>query len=121
MVAWLARTYAVRGPFLVLCLPSELDFWVAALTEWTDLKVVVYSGTAQSRQLVIEQEFAVADEHGRAQADLVGSEVLLLPYDYLLLGASPFQGVYWRYVVADDGLKLKNLKGRVRMQMAGLS
>jgi chromodomain-helicase-DNA-binding protein 7 len=115
MLSFLAHQYQIHGPFLVLTMPEGLDFWRDAFDEWSEFKAVSYTGTAQSRGLVLDREFQALDEHARP--DCIAADVLILPYDQFLQSNQPFAGICWRYVIADDGLKMKDPKGRVRLAM----
>ena len=113
MLSWLSKTYNVHGPFLVLA--SNLDRWQQAFDDWSDLNAVVFAGSGKSRQLIFENECEVRDEHGRTESEFVPFDVLITTYDvFLTCYQQNFERIEWRYVIADDGSKMCNFRGRVR-------
>ena len=47
----------VRGPFLVVAPLSTLTHWQREITDWTELQVLLYHGSRESRALMLRHEF----------------------------------------------------------------
>ena len=71
MLNYLWTCESIRGPFLVVAPLSTLAHWQRELEEWTELRVLLYHGSRNSRELMLQHEFYLeAEEAGRA-ADAV--------------------------------------------------
>ena len=55
--------------------------------------------------------------YNRSIQDIVKSDVVLISYDFLLMKLPIFSEIQWRYVIADDGYKMKNASGKVPQVM----
>ena len=51
------RHESIRGPFLVLAPLSTLAHWQRTIEEWTALRVLLYHGNRESRELMLQHEF----------------------------------------------------------------
>jgi hypothetical protein len=93
MLGWLVRAYGVRSFYLALSLLSEIDFWLRAIAEWTNLNRIVYSGYVSSRQFVIGYEFTFRDGYEMVLTITVGlffavGRISRFP-NLILIGAGP--------------------------------
>ena len=108
------------GPFLVVAPMSTLQHWKYEFERWSDLNVVVYHGSVESRTLIQETEFSVVDEHGRVQKNRVQFDVLVTNYETLLLDISLFTNICWRYLVIDEAHRIKNYRSKIYQAMEQL-
>ncbi len=62
----LKESFGIRGPFLIIVPLSTVTQWQRALTTWTDINTILYTGTAADRAIIREYEFAFeCDRPGR--------------------------------------------------------
>ena len=53
--------YGIRGPFLIIVPLSTIANWQREFEAWTDLNVVVYHGSNQSRSMIQQYEMYYQD------------------------------------------------------------
>ena len=121
MLVFLSKQYSINGPFLILVSPNQIPIWKQTIEEWSDFNTVVFSGTASSRQLTVENEMDVKDSNGRALQDYIKADIVLTSYDLFLNFSQQFFEIEWRYLIADDGFKMRNSKGKIRNLIKQLS
>lgn len=120
-------------PFLVICPLSVLDSWAREAAKWTpNFKVITFHGPKTERDRLKQEIMGFIDKYGsktakwKARAKSRKNEVIDLtedvrPVDLVITTYEVFvseQGWFkrafaWRYVVADEGHKLKNAKSNV--------
>ena len=106
----------VRGPFLIVAPLSTLPHWEREVSTWTDLDVVVYHGSRQSRKLLEQSEFYYRDEHGQeiVSKDLIKLQVLVTSPEMLLVKEqTALAHMPWRCLVVDEAHRLKNTDSRL--------
>jgi chromodomain-helicase-DNA-binding protein 7 len=121
MLNWLAKEHGVYGPFLVVAPLSTLPQWKMEFERWTELNCVVFHGNPESRERIIVTEFQVTDERGRQRNNRVQFDVVITNYDIFRSEFTILSRIEWRYLVADEGHKLKNYQGKIYQLMQQLS
>jgi chromodomain-helicase-DNA-binding protein 7 len=116
----LNRFSGLRGPFLVLAPVWALDHWRLEFETWSDFNVVIFHGTEKSRRLIIEKEMTVSDDRGRIQLHLFRPDVVITSYDMVTRSRSLFDGIDWRYLVADEGHMLTTSSSKRYETVMGL-
>lgn len=116
----LAVEFGVRGPFLVVAPMSTLPHWQSEFERWSELNAVIYHGCEQSRCIIMDKELDVW-ENGKIVENRVRADVVITTYETLSNSAAYFEKVQWRYLVADEGHKLKNYKGKRYLAMQRLT
>ena len=108
----ISKNHDIRGPFLIVAPLSTLNHWKNEFEKWSDFNVVVFHGSAKSRELIEETEMNVKDEMGRVLPSRFGCDVVITTYETICKAINLMYNVDWRYLVADEGHKLKNYKGK---------
>jgi len=123
-VNFVFERYEVRGPFLIVAPLSTLGHWSREFRAWSDLNVVVYHGSAASRDRIVEEEFDwrwTDDSHNRARthgelkklnANNFKFHVLLttpqiVNQDQRLLNGDKIK---WNAIIVDEAHSLKSHK-----------
>lgn len=114
MLNFLSTQFQINGPFLVLASDNQVVSWKEHFDNWSNLNVVVLAGNTSSRQITIDNEIDVHDDHGRLIQDYIRCDVVLTAYKTFLSNSQNLMEIEWRYVIADDGSKMKNSRGRIR-------
>jgi SNF2 family DNA or RNA helicase len=108
----IALRYAVTDPFLVLSPLSTLPHWHAEFENWTSLNVVVYHGSPAARHIIYEYEFPAVGDDGKKLPRRVGFNVVVTNYETFVTDFVKFENIEWRYLVLDEGHRLKNHTGK---------
>lgn len=117
----LATREKITGPFLIVAPLSTLPHWKEEFERWTDLNCVVFHGDAASRKMIIDYEITSYDEKGNVLPTQVAFDVLITNYDIFRTEYKLLQSIEWRYLVADEGHKLKNYKSKIYGLMQNLT
>ncbi|XP_064639881.1 chromodomain-helicase-DNA-binding protein 7-like isoform X2 [Lineus longissimus] len=102
--------YGIRGPFLVIAPLSTIGNWQREFETWTDLNVITYHGTAQSRSMLQEYELYYKDEDGTRIPDLYKFHALITTYEVIISDVELLSSIEWRATVIDEAHRLKNQK-----------
>ncbi|OHT14974.1 SNF2 family N-terminal domain containing protein [Tritrichomonas foetus] len=108
----LCLTQNIRGPYLIVAPLSTLPHWKNEFDRWSDFNTVIYHGSTTSREIIESTEFNVRDETGRIVPSKFGCDVVITTYETISKSFNLFSNIEWRYLVADEGHKLKNYKGK---------
>ncbi|TPX62874.1 hypothetical protein PhCBS80983_g00145 [Powellomyces hirtus] len=104
------RQDGAGGPFLVICPLSVLSSWMTEAKRWVpDLTVMCFHGTVAGRD-------RLKHEYTRIRAD-----ILVTSYEQYVSENHWFKNITWKYVVLDEGHKIKNEKTNVSTTLRGLS
>lgn len=113
--------HGITGPFLVLAPLSTLPHWQSEFERWSHMNSVIYHGSPTSRAIIQQYEIFVYDQEHRRIPDRVGFDVLISNYETMLSDPDLFEGIQWRYLVLDEGHRLKNHAGKCYQQIRKLS
>jgi chromodomain-helicase-DNA-binding protein 7 len=105
--------YGVRGPWLILVPLSTIGNWIREFETWTDFNVIVYHGSAVSRQMIQDYEFYFKESEANApymtnKKNIVKFNALITTYEVLLSDVTLFCQFKWRNVIIDEAHRLKN-------------
>lgn len=100
--------YGMRGPFLVIAPLSTIPNWQREFEAWTDLNVIVYHGSATSKQMIAEYEFYYKTESGKPIKDLHKFNVLITTFEIIVTDYNDLNKFNWRVCVIDEAHRLKN-------------
>jgi SWI/SNF-related matrix-associated actin-dependent regulator of chromatin subfamily A member 5 len=120
-------------PFLVICPLSVLSSWATEAAKWTpEFKVIRFHGPKAERERLKQETMGFIDRYGakttnsRAKTNKKQAEVIdlteeaqpvdlvITTYETFVTEQSWFKRAFaWRYVVTDEGHKLKNNKSNV--------
>ncbi|MEW5309106.1 MAG: hypothetical protein WDW38_001015 [Sanguina aurantia] len=101
---------SLPGPFLIVAPLTTLGHWQRELRTWTNMNVVLFSGDAEDRKVIIDHElFFPKNVKPRCKFD-----VLLVSYERLVMDKAMFWGIDFVAAVFDEAHKLKGFKSSVR-------
>ncbi|XP_002756499.2 lymphoid-specific helicase isoform X1 [Callithrix jacchus] len=97
----------VPGPFLVCGPLSTLPNWMAEFKRFTpDIPTMLYHGTQEERQKLVR------NIHKR-QGTLQIHPVVITSFEIAMRDRSALQHCYWKYLIVDEGHRIKNMKCRL--------
>lgn len=112
-----------RRPFLVVCPLSVVSSWVSECKRWTPhLRCLRFHGPATERNRLKKiaesgELLGLTDEEGEGR----GYDVVVTSYEIFEREKSWFRRAFvWRYVVLDEGHKIKNEKTAISQSLQGL-
>jgi chromodomain-helicase-DNA-binding protein 7 len=95
------------GPFLIVAPLSTLAHWRAELERTTTLNVLVFHGNAKSKAIIRDFELHPLS-NGDPVTDVLKVNVVCTNYETMLTDFAVLGPVAWRYVIFDEGHRLKN-------------
>ena len=111
-IAFLSHLFHERhctGPFLVVVPLSTITAWQREFTKWaSDINVVVYVGTKQSREIIRSYEWFATPSKGRAHKSRYRFHVVLTTFDFLMRDKAWLGGVQWAHMMIDEAHRLKD-------------
>ncbi|PRW20842.1 ATP-dependent DNA helicase DDM1 isoform X1 [Chlorella sorokiniana] len=104
----------INGPYLVLGPLSTLTNWVSEFERWApDFPVVLYHGTKQERQAIRSKRMPV----GKVDCSF---PVVVTSYEILLSDIKFMAKYHWKYIVVDEGHRLKNMNCKLIRELKTL-
>ncbi|GAX11583.1 chromodomain-helicase-DNA-binding protein 6 [Fistulifera solaris] len=118
----------VRAPFLIVAPLSLVGQWQSELMSWApDLNVLLYHGSADAREFLVEQEFYFTDQFiPRPDAIKLKKQhvtkfhVLITTYEVILKDVQVISKIKWKALIVDEAHRLKNSKSRLFEQLANV-
>eukprot|EP01116_Phalansterium_solitarium_P017355 TRINITY_DN4255_c0_g1_i1.p1 TRINITY_DN4255_c0_g1~~TRINITY_DN4255_c0_g1_i1.p1 ORF type:complete len:1042 (-),score=333.17 TRINITY_DN4255_c0_g1_i1:233-3358(-) len=103
LLTYLKNERNIGGPHLVVAPLSVCSNWVKEAAHWeTGLKVVLFYGNKLQREALKANEM----KHGRF-------DICVTNYESLKSETSTFQKFVWRYLILDEGHRIKNAKADI--------
>ena len=102
LLSYLAEYKGNKGPHLVVVPLSTLPNWQSEFERWLpSFNVVAFRGTKDQRR--------------EALRNMRGDEVnvVLTTYDFILREKGPLTRKNWKYIIVDEGHRMKNAKSRL--------
>ncbi|XP_041482494.1 lymphoid-specific helicase-like isoform X1 [Lytechinus variegatus] len=97
----------VPGPFLVCAPLSTLPNWVSEFQRFTPkIPVLLYHGTKDERTKKRKQIRKKIGEHQ-------SHPIVITSYEIVMNDRTHLQGLQWKYVIVDEGHRIKNLNCRL--------
>ena len=97
LLCYLVETKKNRGPFLIIVPLATLSNWVIEFEKWApDLIPIVYRGNPHQRKAL------------HATIRELKFNVLVTTYEYILKDRSVLGRVPWKYMIVDEGHRMKN-------------
>ncbi|KAG1680184.1 hypothetical protein FOA52_000297 [Chlamydomonas sp. UWO 241] len=118
------RIDGVRGPFLLVAPLTTLGHWQREIQTWTDINCVLYTGTAEDREVIQDTELFFGEGRPRGKMFLPGDvqvEALLVSYEMLLKDIGFFRKFVFAAGVFDEAHKLKGINSSTRAAVQELS
>eukprot|EP00908_Phaeocystis_cordata_P020806 Transcript_32471.p1 GENE.Transcript_32471~~Transcript_32471.p1 ORF type:complete len:713 (+),score=429.90 Transcript_32471:67-2205(+) len=106
------KEHDVSGPFMVVGPLSTLHNWKNEFAKWTpDIPAIIYHGPQKERQEMRGQFLrSKPGKNGGAKNDL---PVLIISYEIVIRDAKELRKCGWKFVIIDEGHRLKNLNCRL--------
>ncbi|KAI9101877.1 SNF2 family N-terminal domain-containing protein [Phlyctochytrium arcticum] len=106
----LASTHNIRGPHLVVAPLSVLSSWVAETARWTpEFRTMLFHGGVDERNRLKRTSLEDA------------ADIYVTSYEMFVAEAGWFRTFRWRYVVLDEGHRIKNEDTLAAKALRGLS
>uniref|UniRef100_A0A452F9U6 Proliferation-associated SNF2-like protein n=1 Tax=Capra hircus TaxID=9925 RepID=A0A452F9U6_CAPHI len=97
----------VPGPFLVCGPLSTLPNWMAEFKRFTpEIPTMLYHGTQQERRILVKH---IHERKGTLQIH----PVVITSFEIAMRDRSTLQNCYWKYLIVDEGHRIKNMKCRL--------
>lgn len=112
------KEQAVRGPFLVVAPLSTVYNWKNEFDRWApSIPCLVYHGPRDIRRQICRKELKNIDQNS------IEFPVIITSYEIILQDHSEFKRLklYWKYIVVDEGHRLKNMNCRLVKELKKLS
>jgi DNA helicase INO80 len=104
LMAWLAETHNIWGPFLVVAPASTLHNWQQEVTKFApNLKTLPYWGNAKDRKVL--RKFWSGKRLYSKDAPF---HVLITNYQIVVADQSYFSRVKWQYMILDEAHAIKS-------------
>ena len=109
------REREVAGPFLVVGPLSTLQNWQNEFRRWApSIDAIIYHGSKEERA-------ALRGEHWRSKKDAGSSyPVMITSYEIVIRDISQLRNLGWKFVIIDEGHRLKNLNCRLIKELKTL-
>lgn len=116
----------VQGPFLIVAPLSLVNQWQSELRSWApDMNVVLYHGSADARDFLVQQEFYYTDQFvpkptavKLKKLNVTKFSVLITTYEVALKDVAVISKIRWRVLIVDEAHRLKNSKARLFEELA---
>ncbi|XP_076981499.1 lymphoid-specific helicase isoform X2 [Tamandua tetradactyla] len=97
----------VPGPFLVCGPLSTLPNWMAEFKRFTpEIPTMLYHGTQQERRKLVKNIY-------KRKGTLQIHPVVVTSFEIAMRDRSALQHCYWKYLIVDEGHRIKNMKCRL--------
>ncbi|OCK98141.1 uncharacterized protein K441DRAFT_685116 [Cenococcum geophilum 1.58] len=116
VMAYLAETHNIWGPFLVIAPASTLHNWQQEISRFVpNLKVLPYWGNAKDRKIL--RKFW--DRKHITYSKDSSFHVLVTSYQLVVQDAQYFQKIRWQYMILDEAQAIKSITCRNRLLLTG--
>lgn len=107
------RSKGIHGPFLIVGPLSTLPNWVSEVQRWTpSIPVVLYHGSKDERASLR------AERLGPPKAKTTEAfPIVVTSYEIVLADAKFLANYKWKYIVVDEGHRLKNMNCRLLREL----
>mmetsp|Transcript_22992 Transcript_22992/g.29369 ORF Transcript_22992/g.29369 Transcript_22992/m.29369 type:complete len:699 (+) Transcript_22992:194-2290(+) len=112
------REKGVYGPILLVVPLSTVTNWIAEIEKWVpSMPVLMYHGSKEDRQ-AMRKKYLKTRSQNRNMAKF---PVCVTTYEIVCRDRKDIQGCGWKYIIVDEGHRLKNFKCRLIRELNELS
>ncbi|PGH06322.1 hypothetical protein AJ79_06565 [Helicocarpus griseus UAMH5409] len=102
------KEHNVSGPFLISAPLSTVSNWVAEFARWTpDIEAVLYHGSKEERAEIRNSRMKMQDQKK------MDFPVVCTSYEICMNDRKFLSKYQWKYIIVDEGHRLKNLNCRL--------
>ncbi|GJQ13301.1 hypothetical protein GpartN1_g5092.t1 [Galdieria partita] len=106
-LCYLMEKKNINGPFLIVVPLSTMSNWIREFDQWAPHIVkVIYRGDPTTRRQIQQHEMVAGTFN-----------VLLTTYEYVIRDKSALSRVKWRYIIIDEGHRMKNAHCKLAMTL----
>ncbi|XP_065569801.1 lymphoid-specific helicase-like isoform X2 [Artemia franciscana] len=103
----------LEGPFLVVAPLSTLSNWLNEFTQFAPkVSVVLYHGPAEKRWELSQKISAAKKVNGHTEYPVV-----ITSYELIIADVKILSQPMWKYLVVDEGHRIKNYKSRLSLEL----
>lgn len=114
----IAINQAIKGPFLIIAPLSTLPHWKKEFEQWSPLYPVVFHGSPMSKEIIKQYEINVYNRNtGELIPNVVKFDVFITNYETFMSDYDLIKDIEWRYLVVDEGHRLKNHRSKCYQMM----
>lgn len=118
----------VRGPFLIVAPLSLVNQWQSEAATWApDMNVILYHGSADARDFLVQQEFHYTDQFAPKatvaklkRQNITKCNVVITTYEVVLKDVAVLSRIRWKALIVDEAHRLKNSKSRLFLDLGGI-
>ena len=108
------RQMNVKGPFMVVGPLSTLHNWHREFKKWAPkMDAMIYHGTKEERRAMVAQHF-------RRKSD-TNAPVMITSYEIVIRDSKELKKLGWKFVVIDEGHRLKNMNCRLITELKAIT
>ncbi|CAO0802567.1 unnamed protein product [Mucor circinelloides] len=110
------KAMKVGGPYLIAAPLSTLANWVSEFKRFApSINVLLYHGNKEERQHMVNHKLKKVKETSDA------FPVIITSYEIIMNDRKTLQGYNWKYIVIDEGHRLKNMNCRLIRELKSYS
>ena len=117
----IATNHNITGPFIIIAPLTTLPQWKNEFERWSNLNAIIYQGSPKSREIIEEYEFPAYNESGNTIKNAVSFDALITNYETFATNFDKLKEIEWRYLVLDEGHRLKNHAGKCYQLLLNLT
>ena len=112
------RQMNVKGPFMVVGPLSTLHNWHREFKKWAPkMDAMIYHGTKEERRAMVAQHFRRKSVKGEDTS----APVMITSYEIVIRDSKELKKLGWKFVVIDEGHRLKNMNCRLITELKAIT
>ena len=96
--------YHTKPPFLIVAPLSTLPHWESEIRRWTNMHVVVFHGSADSRKNILKYEWKAKEGE---------FDILITTFEICIVEAATLSSIAWAGLVVDEAHRLKGRNNKL--------
>jgi ATP-dependent DNA helicase len=104
-----------KGPFLVVAPLATIPNWLKEFQKWLpNCAVVLYHGSREQRETIRHEQMPIR------QQEAPNFPVIITSFEICMVDRSHLQNYYWKFLVLDEGHRIKNRNCRLVRELKQL-